>query len=381
MREDKDFYILLDLIKYGLDFNKYYCKNHYKDVDLNVVDWGNVFDIANNHKVTAISYEGLLNLYSVEEFTLNKDLLDKWSKNVEEQKIIDLLQKKSFEKLQTKLEEEKIFYYTFKGFELKNLYKKTYFRVMSDIDILVPQDKLNCVEDILITMGYEIPKKIGNTNFDANMGNLLHVDVQSSLFPNYYYPEFCQYFNSNGPKKKDGYLLEWDITNKYIFLFTHLYKHLYNSGIGIRFILDLWLFQKNYYEEIDWEKVNKTFMDLNIIDDYNNIMRLSVSWFEENVYGKDKLLENYIFSNGLFGSLDQQIINRMEKERSYFAFILKRIFPPKELMKMRYPEMRDSYIVLPYYWAKRIIYSLMHNWEGIQSQLKIIFNLKYKNTN
>ena len=381
MSDSKEFYILLDLVKYGLDFNRYYWKEYYNNTDLNAVKWEKVFNIAKQHRVTAISYDGLMNLYSVEEFFLHKDLLEKWAKNAEEQKIIDLLQKKSLDRLQEKLEEEKIYYFIFKGFTLKNLYKKTYFREMSDLDILVSQDKLNCVEDILITMGYELPGKIGNINFNANIGKLLHIDVQSELFTSYYYPEIYQYFKSNGPRIKNGYLLEWDTTNEYIYLFIHLYKHFHYGGIGIRFILDLWLFNKKYHEEIDWEKVNQTFTNLNLIDDYKKIINLSVDWFEENVYGRDELLEEYILSNGLFGSLDQYIINKMKKEKSYSAYMWKRTFPSKEFMKIRYPEMRDSYIVLPYYWTKRLIYSFKHNWKSIQSQLKIIFNLKYKSTN
>lgn len=375
MSEIKEYYALLDLVRLGIDLKKYYVKKDYTDID-----WTEVFELSKLHRVSAIAFQGLVQLIKVDTILLNDNLLKEWLSNFEQQKVIDMSQRITFEEIKYIFEKERITYYPFKGFALKNLYPKSYFREMTDIDFFVNMKNFEKAEMMLLDYNYIKSKESNSSVLTMLKGPLVKIEIQNVFFDNERHPIIASYFETVLPKKLDKKELQlyWDETIVYVYLFCHLYKHLKGSGIGIRLILDLWLYETKNKSKIEWEKVSQIFLNLEIAEDYLAIRDIMNEWFEMNSYSQNEKLENYILLSGIFGTIDHLIDNNIKKEKNKVVYIFKRLFPPKAFVKLKYPNMKRNSIFLPYYWCKRAIGILIFNNKKVLYEAKILIKRKEK---
>ncbi len=278
-----------------------------------------------------------------------------------------------FEELSQKLNEAEIPHMPVKGWYLRNLYPEPDLRSYGDIDILIhPSDRERC-HALLLELGYEVHDDWeptysytkGSEHYELHT-NLMdgNLDGREDLMA--YFAEAWEH--SHVVK---GFCYEPDLEFHFIYTCVHLAKHLYGGGAGMRMYMDAALFIKVHGGVMDWDYITREFDRLKLTDFYFMVLTAVESWFgisvpaegfvfertDEETIGK---LEQYTLNADLFGKLrDKAVIMARNasaaKGESRLKLIIRRIFPPAEIVGRRYTFVARHRWLLPAGWIARLI--------------------------
>ena len=91
------------------------------------------------------------------------------------------------------------------------------------------------------------------------------------------------------PTKENRYIYEMTKEDFYIHMVAHIARHYVLGGIGIRFVIDEWLYLKAYQDILNWDYINSEFEKNNSFIFVNNFKNLTIKWFK----GLDNNNEEY----------------------------------------------------------------------------------------
>lgn len=154
------------------------------------------------------------------------------------------------------------------------------------------------------------------------------------------------------------------------FLVLHAFKHFTLGGFGIRQMLDILLYQKQFGYEIDFEQLDKTLCDFKAAEFWNDMIHIGNQYLgfelpsirEPNC--PDELLEDMV-QCGAFGNKSQAEItagratmrasaNYMNNKSSNICVVVWRsIFPSKVYMLDQAPYLLKKPWLLPIAWFRR----------------------------
>ncbi len=262
-------------------------------------------------------------------------------------------QKFASEKMYAAFEEAGIDFIPLKGAVIRYLYPEPWMRTSTDIDVLVKKEDVDtaaaiCEEKLGFTDKTVGPHDV--TFFAQNVHIELHFDLaERNTDAN---EIMADVFLS--AKKADGFEhnLVMDDAMLYLYHIVHIEKHFLSGGCGIRSIADLVFLDRT--ENTDIAKRNSLLKKAGLLTFANGIRELSKVWFENKKPTEltDKL-GFYIIKGGIFGNKVTKIaIARAQK--SGFAYMWKRAFPPLWIMKPVYPILKKYPILLPVMHIKRI---------------------------
>ena len=280
-----------------------------------------------------------------------------------------------------KLEESGIKCAVLKGITISRLYAMPEARISSDMDILIDIKDEGKTVEILTELGYECENRAKNDHHMKayhKKGGLLevHVALHSAPTNDIILDDEIRY-NEEFYRLEDG-LYTLGIQDNIIYLSAHLIKHLVNDATGIRQMMDLLLYMKEYKEKIDWEKYNSLMKKLG----YDTLIRvvkgIGVKYFGMEFqdaitegHGLPELLEDCEIG-GVFaknekerarffsiytkrrsgkGTLSYLVYRFFKSERSVFAML----FPPAEAIKERFSYVKKHPVLLPVGWIHRFI--------------------------
>ena len=279
------------------------------------------------------------------------------------------------------LEENGIKCAILKGVTISRLYAMPEARISSDMDILIDIKEEKKAVEILTSLGYDCENR---SKHDHHMkathkkGGLLEVHVALHSVPtsDIILDDEIRY-NEDFYRLPDGtYTL--GIQDNIVYLSAHLIKHLINDATGVRQMMDLLLYMKEYENEIDWDKYNSLMKKLGYDTLIRVIKGIGVLYFgmefddaitEGN--GLEELLEDCeiggVFARNekerarfyaLFtqrrskkGSAGYLIYRFFKSERSAFALL----FPPVSAIKERFPYVKKHPVLLPIGWGHRFV--------------------------
>lgn len=315
-------------------------------------NWDEVLNLARSHKVTALLYAGLKNsnfLHRVPQLMQNT-LLQEYRKTV--YWAVQLEQ--CCKEISNTLDRVQIDYVFLKGAILKKCYPTPELRTMSDIDMLVRAEDRDKLIGAFAALGAKQEAGDGNHyNFCFPQG--IHVECH----PNLVHPT-APYGTEMNPgwqycvKRQEG--SGWEMTADGLYLHTlcHLSEHFLSGGVGVRFVLDLWLLRKKMGDQLNESFLQSELRRMQLLEFAQNIDALGEKWFGEgNDY--DLLeLEEYILSSGSHGFAERAALNEVSisgkgKEKA----ALKRVLYSREQLENRYPWSRRSVLLLPAAWCAR----------------------------
>ncbi len=280
-----------------------------------------------------------------------------------------------------KLEEHGIKCAILKGITISRFYAMPETRVSSDMDILIDSADEGKAVKILTDLGYDCEERAKNDHhMKANhkKGGLLEVHVALHSVPtNDIILDDEIRYDEEFYRLPDGtYTL--GIQDNLIYLSAHLIKHLVNDATGVRQMMDLLLYMKEYENEIDWDKYNSLMKKLGYDTLIRVIKGIGVKYFKMEFAdaitegcGFEELLEDCEIG-GVFarnekeraqffsiytkrrsgkGTFSYLLFRAFKSERSVFALI----FPPVEAIKERFPYVKKNPLLLPIGWAHRFI--------------------------
>jgi len=277
-------------------------------------------------------------------------------------------------------DENGIDYLPLKGLNLKGLYPKPELRQMGDADILIKEEQYPVIKGIVERLGFEF--KYESDHELVWINDKLFMELHKHLIPSYN-KDYYEYFAK-------GWQLAWPANtadsprhkfksaeDEFIFIFTHFAKHYRDGGIGLRHIIDLWVYM-NAYPEMDEAYIDAILERLQLLEFYNNILGLIDAWFKGGRPNeKTDFISEYIFSSGNWGGLDAHLLSAIVKETQTSTadqeynkarHILRRAFPDKEFMVSYFPFLKKCPFVYPVFWPVRHVHALLFKRDSIKRQ-------------
>jgi hypothetical protein len=267
-----------------------------------------------------------------------------------------------------------------KGLICRSTYKELRdHRTSGDEDILIKIGEFEQCREILTGAGY-IMENIHVTDkllekahhisfFHPNQGLKIEVHISILGYDNNYRAKLNNYFLDVFDKcisiEIDGHwIYTLNHTAHYMFLFFHYVKHFTGSGVGIRQMLDIYMYDKLYHDEIDWNLIEDSIMEISagslyadLVNIGNKLMGFTIMT-NLNGYNMEVLLTDTMAS-GAYGNItrEQSFSNRFTESALNYGgiHIFKIIFPKAEILKVGYPILIDKSYLLPFIWVKRWI--------------------------
>ncbi len=283
---------------------------------------------------------------------------DEVAKKLSKQQLIAVLRyerlKYESDNLCNLLEKAKIPFIPLKGAVIREIYPEPWMRTSCDIDLLVPEEKLNeAVSEICASLGYNSKGERDYHDISLYSESGVHLELHFNIKENmenidrllekvwdYAYPADGAYRYKLSPE----YLI-FHIT-------AHMSYHFMRGGCGIRSFVDLHMLRnKISYNE---EKLRQLLGKCGIEKFYDNAVRLCSVWLDKKDHDEITLaMEDYLISGGAYGSVENTVSVEQSKSGSKLRYFAERIFMPYEGLLVRYPELEGRKYLVPFYQLKR----------------------------
>lgn len=316
------------------------------------VDWDTFVTLCLKHSVAALVYDGLQRadaLSAVPE-QYQKVLAQKYFSAVYQEAQLEYTKNQLSEKMVA----ANIPHIFLKGICLKNDYPVPSLRTMCDIDALIRSEDFDALDTIAKDLHGESEHGDGNhRNYSFPNGvnlefhpNLVHHDspVCAGINPGW------QYAKENMPTSA------WELTEEGFYLNTlcHLADHFASGGVGVRFVLDVWVCRNLRKTQPDRAFVEAELTSFGLLEFAVNIENLADCWF-----GSGEMtpvleeLADYILTSRSHGHSERAMLNAVALSGSQSAAIMKKTFHSRAEMEDRFPWVKGKPWLLPAAWSVR----------------------------
>ncbi len=326
------------------------------------------------HKIIALVYYGAVNCG-----------VDK--KSVEMQKLFPYVistmnvverQYHAYQQICKELEAEGVDYLPMKGVIMQMYYPRKEMRTMGDVDVLIRNEQYPQVSAAMQRAGFHFDRE-GDHEY-VWMGKKLEAEIHRAFLPAYArdaYGYFAEPWNL-AVKAEEGNT-KYRLSNEdfFLFMFIHFTKHYRVAGIGIKHMVDLWVY-KNAHPELDEAHILHILEKMQLGQFYVYMMEALRSWFADGqVTRRSDYITQVLFTNGEYGlAANRQatmILMDAQKEGSVAKVrrnrILRVIFPSSEIMKQQYKVLNKLPFLLPVFWVVRWFRTLFFKRSAIKQNL------------
>ena len=330
------------------------------------VDMRKLFFLAKKNSVVGMV------AYTLDKHKLveNPDHQEKFNHEYERTVMAMLSREASAAVLCKKLYDNKIEHILFKGMMVAETYPVPALRTYGDVDIVIREQDVNTLCEYMISQGYK------HSVADAGVVNVFekgkeHYEFHKNL--NVSNLKDTSYFERlwEHTMEHNRYSLRFDHNFHLCYLITHLEKHVYGSGAGIRMYLDIALYINKYRDKLDLDEVRKVLTDVNLGEFLNTVLFVCNKWFslavpswvkpmDDELYNK---MCDFMFSGGVFGDMssEKNVENALRqnmqssKKTARFKFLMSRIFPPFHELARMYPRYSGKPYLAPVAWVNHLI--------------------------
>lgn len=248
-------------------------------------------------------------------------------------------------------ESAQIEYLPLKGAVMRRYYPQPWMRTSSDIDILVHNEDFDKVSKIMSALGFEMKS---HDKKDASfMKNGAHIEIHFYLIKDksiaFLQPNFLW---ETAERIGCRCVLGDDIF--YAYHVEHMKRHFSQGGCGVRFFIDLWLLNISVGDDMT-DMRNERLAESGALDFEKGCMRLCKVWFGNEPHDDfTQRLEAYVFSAGVYGTIDNWALAQGLQSGSTSKSLWSRIWMPYEKLCWSYPQLEGRRYLQPYYEARRI---------------------------
>lgn len=317
--------------------------------------------IASRSHMSTLLIGALLKLSLPEE---QKQLL---TQSVLSRIMLSYSQQNEFQQLIKVFEENNIHSQPMKGVFMKQYYPKPELREMSDIDILINEDQLEQAESILTGLGYEFSSKESHHDI-YKKNNRLVLEVHWTMYDGHVDKNQHDYFqNFSRAVLLEGHKNTYTFTKEdfYLYMISHMAKHFYARGCGIRNLVDIFVYQQKFGAELDKAHVKRELKKCGIYDFARHMETLADIWLNQKECSEFYLqLFHYMLDCGIYGKDENGMWNKFAnaktgtKETSAFQLKLWYYFPPMYYMEEYYPWVKGKPFLLPAGWVVRCFHGI-----------------------
>lgn len=348
--------------------------------ELGEIDKSEIYKVAKFHSLTVITAVALEKL--------GETLDNEWISEKEKAIRRSILSEVEYKRIVDFMEKNEIWYMPLKGKILQELYPQKWMRQMADIDILFDVEYQKQVCFYMKSIGYEV-KSFGIGNHDIYMKSpIYNYEMHTSLYDDNHEKCFLEYYRDVKKKlhkvdeNKFEYWFSWE--DFYVYLISHMYKHYSASGIGVRSLVDCYVFLKKYETMLNWEYIKQELSKLNMVDFESMIRQVSKKVFSGSLdltVQEKKVLEECLLS-GTYGTMKQRIERQMGKlqgNRSVygtkFQYIWKRLFPERKILEIYCPLLKKYRCLWLYAGGKRLFLNMRLSGKTILHELCYLWKM------
>lgn len=340
------------------------------------LDWNILYKFAKFHSVANTAYYAILKLPVSQR--PQEDIYQKFKMAAKKTEAAEAVQHFEGEAILSELETRGIACMPLKGWIIKHYYPHPAMRSMGDLDILFDPEYADLVPSIMKSLGYSV--KILNTGCHDSYTKApyMMLEMHRSLGCNPYF-DHCW---KRAVLKKE-HVLQYEMTpeDTYLYLLSHMKKHYSDGGAGIRSVLDIWVYLRNFDTTLDWNYINTILIQLNLKSFADCVVQLAYAWFSDQPITKNlspfQDAETYILSSGTYGTLKHLYARSIAEKKKDLksnkrTLILQRAFPSLYKMKYRYPILRRFPFLLVFTWFLRIAVAPFRNLKRTKQELQTI---------
>lgn len=350
------------------------------------LSWELIFHMAKAHSVAAMAF------YGAEKFIKkNVQLYSIWKRCKEANLAQSIIQEEARREIFHSLYEADIRFLPLKGYELKRLYEKPEFRQMSDIDILIDPENAARLRPLMEGLGYTYDEESPAYHDEYTKPPCITIEFHKQMLPvdnlnEDYYKSIWK--NAVPDEEIPG---GWKLRHEdfYIYQIAHFWRHYNERGSGIRSILDVYLYLKNFRNKMNWNYIENEFHKLGLYKFSAEVDTLSQYWFSD--VNKDYFpysnelfkLQRNLFLSGAYGSREFEksyLMDAMHIEDgklSKIKYVYSRIFLSREQLEYNYPCLKKYPALIPFFGIYRLIYSVLHKKSSIKKEFEL-FKTKSK---
>ena len=244
-----------------------------------------------------------------------------------------------------------------RGVCLKHDYPVSSMRTMSDMDVLVHSKDLHKLPQVMSAL--DCVQRPGDGNhriFSVSPGftvefhpNLIHCSshVGTEINPGWQ-------FVPSGQQTGEQFMTEEGF---YLSVMCHLANHFAGGGIGIRFVLDIWVCNHLRTPQPDRDIVEQELQRIGLLNFAKQIEALADWWFSGIAPQEDlSELEEYILTSSSHGDTDRAMLNSvcLSPGGSGFSALWRKVFYPRQDLYDRYDWVKGRPWLLPIAWIVRM---------------------------
>lgn len=251
------------------------------------------------------------------------------------------------------LTEAEIPHMLLKGTVIRDLYPQPYLRTSCDIDLLVKQCHLSSAAELLTDrLGYRPEKKPALHDLSLHSKSGVHLELHFSL------KEHSNPMDSVLERVwayavlREGMTYVQDDAFLVFHTVAHMAYHFSHGGCGIKPVIDLHLLRKklNY----DETKLLSLLREAELEAFYTHALLLGEVWFGGKTHTPlTNWMENYLLQGGVYGSTENHVALGRQRAGGKLRYTLRRIWMPREQLQLRYPQMKKSALLIPWYQVRR----------------------------
>ena len=259
-----------------------------------------------------------------------------------------------------------------KGFVLREYYPVPELRTFGDIDIVIRPEDREKSDALLRSLGYHpetdwepVFSYAKDVEYYEIHSEIMEVNVSDKADYRGYFRDPWRYAESDG-----GHRYRFQPEFHFLYLLTHIAKHVTGSGAGVRMYLDVAAFLRHFGTALDWNWIQQELEKLRFAD-FANIVLLVV----QEAFGVESSIPlqtvdeetmgsflEFTMAGGVFGregrdsgteSLKNQ--SRGRGKISRVGTVMKRLFPSAKTIESRYTYLQDKPWLLPAAWVHRLV--------------------------
>ena len=355
------------------------------------MNWGRLYRIADYHELSSAVYLGMLSAGARVPALFGERFFSRYQEAVRYGAVYESSELEILDAFQAL----KIPAVILESSAVRRLYPLAETAANSPLRLFIPEEKYPLARGYLVDLGYE--RDDFYKGFGERMKRIggFQVEIYHSLpFLTKGYKNCMKGLLDRAfPDKNRPVLKSLSLESSYLFRLAEASYHFCTDSLKVRELLDLYLFYKLFYKDMNQRYLDLRIKELRIPLLSKSLLQMAEMWFgsrKESLfsYPKDSIslfddMEARILSNGTVGADSipeaaklrkaiRDAENREEKAVKWrkwrekwadrFRALGRKIrwaFPDKKYMASLYPELEHRVYLLPIYWIKRDFHLLL----------------------
>ena len=259
-----------------------------------------------------------------------------------------------------------------KGYVLRAYYPVPELRTFGDIDIVIRLEDRAKSDALLRCLGYQpeadwepVFRYIKDVEYYEIHTEIMDVNVSNKADYRGYFRDLWRYAEAD-----DDCRYQFQPEFHFVYLLTHIAKHVAGSGAGVRMYLDVTAFLRHFGGSLDWDWVRQELEKLQLTDFANVVLHMVQESFGvespiQLTAVEEETMRSFLkftMAGGVFGRAERdsgteslQWHSRGKEKISRAGTVARRLFPAAKTIENRYTYLQDKPWLLPAAWIHRLI--------------------------